>query len=273
LGKLSKQWNRPVILTEIGYESLEGSNRSPWKTQGKIIEFEEQADSYQAVFDAFGGHDWLKGMYWWVWEVRTAGRSALNADFCAYRKPAHDILALNYGQITHFVPPPATCIDQVEESDMMIFHNALESGWRDASKTPVVSVDISRLGANENTELRLIMNPGEAMTLVNDGIDTADYTSLEFEFFFEHEGNWEFSVSFNDQHQRELLPIVVRANSPYVEHGRAGQWHHVHIPLREMGAVNAIVRGFNIKNIMQKPRFDLFIDEIRLVGNSKTLTK
>jgi hypothetical protein len=269
LGKLSKQWNRPVILTEIGYESLEGSNRSPWKTPGKIIEFEEQADSYQAVFDAFGGHDWLKGMYWWVWEVGTSGRSALNADFGSYRKPADDILALNFGQPSHFIPPPAPFIDSVGENDLMLFHNALESGWRDASKTPVVSIDISRLGANESTELRLIMNPGEAMALVNDGIDTTNYTALEFELFSEHEGSLEFSVSFNDQHQRELAPIVVRANSPYVERGLAGQWQHIHIPLREMGVANALVRGFNIKNILQKHRLDFFIDEIRLVGGIK----
>ncbi len=97
LGNLSKKWDRPIILTEIGYESLEGTNRTPWKVAGEIVKLEEQADSYQAAFEAFAGQKWLKGVFWWVWIPNSSQCGALNNDFTACNKPAEDILRENYG--------------------------------------------------------------------------------------------------------------------------------------------------------------------------------
>lgn len=97
LGNLSKKWKRPIILTEIGYESLEGTSRTPWKVAGEIVKLEEQADSYQAAFEAFAGQKWLQGVFWWVWIPNSSQCGALNSDFTACNKPAEDILRENYG--------------------------------------------------------------------------------------------------------------------------------------------------------------------------------
>lgn len=97
LGKLSKKWRKQVILTEIGYESLSGTNRSPWHVKEHAIEFEEQANCYRAVFEAFSGKEWWHGVFWWVWTVNPSQGGSLSGDFTAHDKPAEEVLMIHYG--------------------------------------------------------------------------------------------------------------------------------------------------------------------------------
>ncbi len=97
LGLLSRQWDRPVILTEVGYQSRDGANRTPWHVETKAIDLQEQADSYQAVFDSFAGHEWWQGVFWWYWSVRLDQGGPENSGFTANNKPAENVLRLNYG--------------------------------------------------------------------------------------------------------------------------------------------------------------------------------
>jgi hypothetical protein len=57
LSQLSQQWNRPIIVTEIGYRSIDGTtNRMADTSSGALtIDLQEQADCYQAMFEAFPG--------------------------------------------------------------------------------------------------------------------------------------------------------------------------------------------------------------------------
>lgn len=96
LGKLSKKWGIPVILTEIGYESLAGTNRSPWQVKEHTIEFEEQANCYRAVFEAFAGKEWWHGVFWWVWTVSSSQGGSLSGDFTVHNKPAEEVLMMHY---------------------------------------------------------------------------------------------------------------------------------------------------------------------------------
>lgn len=101
---LSRKWRRPIILTEIGYESIEGTNRTPWHAKGQRIEFQEQADCYQAVFEAFSGKPWWQGIFWWVWTTRTLQNSARTESFTTYNKPADEVLKTGYQAIS--LPQP-----------------------------------------------------------------------------------------------------------------------------------------------------------------------
>lgn len=104
LGQLSEKYARPVILTEIGYESLAGTNRTPWQTKGNTLAFQEQADCYHAVFEAFSGKTWWHGVFWWVWEVNLAQDPNLNNHFCPYNKPADQVLKSHYQSKKHASP-------------------------------------------------------------------------------------------------------------------------------------------------------------------------
>ena len=97
LGLLSRQWDRPIILTEVGYQSRDGANRTPWHVDTKVVDLQEQADSYQAVFDSFAGHDWWQGVFWWYWNVHLDQGGPDHNGFTANNKPAENVLRLNYG--------------------------------------------------------------------------------------------------------------------------------------------------------------------------------
>lgn len=97
LGRLSEKWNRPVLFTEIGYRSLEGTHRSPedWKMQG-AVDHEAQANCYEAVFRAFGGKEWFRGVYWWNVNPDPHPGGPDNTDYTPIGKPAEEILRLHF---------------------------------------------------------------------------------------------------------------------------------------------------------------------------------
>jgi len=98
LGNLSLRWQRPIILTEIGYRSVDGANRFvAVGEESPAIDLQEQADCYQAVFESFQGQIWWRGVYWWNWTPDPVDGGPQNNGFTAHNKPAENILRANYG--------------------------------------------------------------------------------------------------------------------------------------------------------------------------------
>lgn len=64
-----KQLDKPVIFSEIGYCSADGTNIQPWSVYsnlpGEFIDQEEQADCLEAMLAACSTYSWFKGFYWW----------------------------------------------------------------------------------------------------------------------------------------------------------------------------------------------------------------
>jgi len=64
-----KKLDRPVIFTEIGYCSADGTNIQPWVAFADIpqatIDQQEQSDSLEAMLIVCSGYPWFKGFYWW----------------------------------------------------------------------------------------------------------------------------------------------------------------------------------------------------------------
>jgi len=61
--------NKPVIFTEVGYDTIEGSNKQPWRVLPTMAKYkenqEEQANCLEALFLALSKRPWFKGFYWW----------------------------------------------------------------------------------------------------------------------------------------------------------------------------------------------------------------
>ncbi len=64
-----KQLNKPVIFTEIGYCSADGTNIQPWSVLSNLseefIDQEEQADCLEAMLVVSSTYSWFRGFYWW----------------------------------------------------------------------------------------------------------------------------------------------------------------------------------------------------------------
>jgi hypothetical protein len=73
LENLSNQYNKPIVITEIGYIDQDGTNKVPgdfWINTP--TDLQEQADCYQAAFEVLWGKPWLKGIFWWQWSATSA---------------------------------------------------------------------------------------------------------------------------------------------------------------------------------------------------------
>jgi hypothetical protein len=67
---ISKQFNKPIIISEIGYDSLDGTSKNfPVAHRENQVDLQEQADCYQAAFETFWGKPWLKGIFWFQWNA------------------------------------------------------------------------------------------------------------------------------------------------------------------------------------------------------------
>jgi hypothetical protein len=85
-----KRFGKPVILTEIGYPSVDGCSRRPWDYTSKLpLNLKEQELCYQSFLEAWHGITYLKGIFvynWW-------GDGGENdRDYTPRNKPAENVL-------------------------------------------------------------------------------------------------------------------------------------------------------------------------------------
>ncbi|MCC6808269.1 MAG: hypothetical protein IT381_12675 [Deltaproteobacteria bacterium] len=68
LRQFQKRIGRPLVITEIGYPTLDGANAYPWdETRGVAIDMEEQRRCYEAFTRAFEKEPAIFGLYFWIW--------------------------------------------------------------------------------------------------------------------------------------------------------------------------------------------------------------
>ncbi len=88
LGALHTRTRQHIILTEIGYRSVDGAGMHPYAFDGTgRLDLTEQADLYWAALEATAGIPWLLGMYWWNWPANGSG-GVDDTDFTPAGKPA-----------------------------------------------------------------------------------------------------------------------------------------------------------------------------------------
>ena len=93
--KVQKKFNKPLIITEIGYPSTEKPWMLPYQ-EGRQSEanVEHQALCYRIMLEALSDQDWLAGVYWWKWpSYLERGGSAHRDRFTPNGKPAADVVA------------------------------------------------------------------------------------------------------------------------------------------------------------------------------------
>lgn len=65
---------KKILLTEIGYRSIDGAVFRPYESDREgVIDLEEQALAYGAVLTAYAEADWLEGIFWWRADPRGLG--------------------------------------------------------------------------------------------------------------------------------------------------------------------------------------------------------
>ncbi|MFT4660148.1 MAG: hypothetical protein ACI8XB_000406 [Patiriisocius sp.] len=93
------QYNKPVLFTEYGYQSIEGSTVTPWHVDriGEVSN-QEQKDAYEALYNACWNEDWMAGGFLWKWHVKDHQPEKKIKRFTPQHKPALEIVKQYYGK-------------------------------------------------------------------------------------------------------------------------------------------------------------------------------
>jgi hypothetical protein len=93
LHSLSDQFNKPVLMTEMGYRSIEGTAISPSTLSTNVTaDANAQADAYNAFFQVWATHggSWLKGVELWQWDLNNQSNTT---GFSPMGKPAETLVS------------------------------------------------------------------------------------------------------------------------------------------------------------------------------------
>jgi hypothetical protein len=93
LHSLSEQYGKPVLMTEVGYRSIDGTAIAPgsWTANG-TPNTSAQADAYNAFFQVWTaqGGSWLKGVELWQWDLNNQYTST---GYSVMGKPAEAVVS------------------------------------------------------------------------------------------------------------------------------------------------------------------------------------
>ena len=79
-----------MIFPEAGFASLEAPHRAPWDETSRKLSMEDQARCYEAIYKAFWGKPWFKGIYWW--KIGTNGFGGPGDGHTPWGKPAMEVV-------------------------------------------------------------------------------------------------------------------------------------------------------------------------------------
>ncbi len=98
LRDFSAQFGLPILFTEIGYCSYDGTNTQPytWEMENAVVDLQEQADCYRAAYEVFWNEPWFAGLYWWNWDPNMSHGGPYDLHYSPRNKPAAAIIAEFY---------------------------------------------------------------------------------------------------------------------------------------------------------------------------------
>jgi hypothetical protein len=115
LHNLSNQYSKPVVFTELGYESSEGTNEQPSSELSNGYDPTEQANCYTAFFNIFSQQtSWMQGVFWW--DLQLPIPSAGDQSWVMYGKPAGDVMTQWYGGGYFNLTPTASTLSVTQGS-------------------------------------------------------------------------------------------------------------------------------------------------------------
>ena len=104
--KISQQYNKPVIFTELGYKSTVDAARIPWEWESrtgdffKKISWSTQRKCYEVFFSTVWEKSWFKGAWLWQWRGESPNTvNPANRTFSTRKKPAYEAIARGFGTV------------------------------------------------------------------------------------------------------------------------------------------------------------------------------
>ena len=265
LKTLSETWGKPILFTEIGYPSLDGANRQPWNGQvSDVVDLQEQADLYQALFESFYNQTWFAGIFWWTWETDPLQGGPCDTHATPHDKPAEAVLRLWYG-----APPKPPDAEEIPGLDytrtMAVYTDALGAGWDSWSWDGTYDFASTEQVASGAYAIKADAQSWGAVALHHENFDSSPYYWLEL-YVYKSTDASPLDVWANDEDDQPMRDRPVE-DCRYTE-GQPitpGIWTRVRIPLKDLNASNRLLQRVSIGNHSDQT-LTFYVDEMRLVG-------
>ncbi len=265
LAALSVSQNKPIIFTEIGYRSQDGTNQHPWDWQvSGTVDLQEQADAYQAVFESIFDQPWFDGIFWWSWDTDPYQGGPCDDGYSIYDKPAEDILRSWYGaplrvRLPDYQPEPDY------DNTLKIYTDELQSGWENWSWDSTINFSANIPVYSGTHSISVAAQPWGALSLHHENFDSSPYYWIEF-FIRKSSSDQVLMVNIYDENDEELRYRPVD-DCRYTEGVVIDPelWTRIQIPLSHLDATDRLLQRFVISNYQDDPS-NFWVDEVRFVG-------
>ena len=166
LHSLATTYDKPLLMTEVGYRSIDGTAIAPgsWTSSG-TPDVMEQADAYNAFFQVWSAHggSWFKGAELWQWDLNNQYSST---GYSVMGKPAEAVVS-QYFHGDGFVPDLAASGSPVADLiDLGRGNDLIDAGSGD---------DVIRGGAGDDV---IVGGPGAGGRLTVTTVTLVGYGSI-----------------------------------------------------------------------------------------------
>jgi hypothetical protein len=101
LESFAYRYNKPVLFTEYGYQSMDYNTSGHWKNEKRSasVNLDAQKNAYCAFFETFWMENWVAGGFFWKWypDYVNAGGSS-HKDFTPQNKDAMQLVHIWYSK-------------------------------------------------------------------------------------------------------------------------------------------------------------------------------
>ena len=280
LDQLYETWGKPIIFTEAGYRSAEGSAAHPEAMQGVFpVDMKAQADAIESVFQVFGEKPWWQGVYWFAWDANHLQGGFYDIQYTAQAKPAENLLRHHYGAPPRDLEESFVIPEAFEnEEEKIIYDDARGTSWS------IETWDIGNEGVFLDLENESVVHSGsKAIAVVLDSPG-----ALVFSIFpnvIEKYDYLEFYINLGSESRHTL---IVNLMSPKISTAGPGtsyamlgnyalvdrtkplplnEWFLVRIPISDLNRADMNPEMFEINNwgTAGEPSSVFYLDDIRLV--------
>lgn len=274
LAGLASRWNKPVVLTEIGYRSISGTASHPWDWQIQgTIDLEEQATAYQAVKETFEGLSWFAGLFWWSWGTDPYEGGPCDVNFTPHDKPAEAVVRSWYGAPNPWRPEPV--LEPDYSRTLEIYEEGLAPGWEDWSWGAEVNLSDAARACRGVSSISARLEPWGALSFAHGPFQAwPDYRLLEFCLYVPAVSPPRLWVYFYDQDGNEMSRRKAD-DCRYLEEGQLlpEAWNRVSIPLRHLVVAGRSVSRLCFEDSSGEGCPELRLDAVRLVGASRVIPR
>jgi hypothetical protein len=272
LSDLSATHGKPILLTEIGYESIDGCSNQPWGSPlEETIDLQEQALAYQAAFESLYDQPWLAGMFWWEWFADPFKSGPCDPSTSPHLKPAEDILRAWYGGAPSS-PQPMFLPDYDQTLD--IYTDGLAAGWEDWSWNADRRFDATDQVFSSTQSISVTLGPWGALSLWHPAFSSGQYHWLEFYVRGSSSSQPILSAFFVAEDGTKLCQVPVN-DCRHIEGGTidADTWKRVTLPLSYLNDLGLPLVRLIIQDQSGQDSTSFWIDNLRLVGAKESLSR